>query len=164
MFKLNLDDLQSFFSLIESGKSIKVAAALNRLNPNTVYRWINEGERNLLDNDDLDIPLNEFATFVTELRYRQAKFINNTMDYFKGIADTDPKLWNAYMAILEKQHPAEYGKQQKIEMEHSSKQTAKITIEVVNGEDYMRLRNGTIDDTLKLIAQDIIEYEDTGTQ
>lgn len=113
--KLTDEITQVMCNLISAGVPPYRAAILAGIHPDTYYNWRKKANKNPLHK-------NKWTEFFGEIEAAKAKAIKTSLKIIQGSDD-----WRAHAWLLEKIDKEDFGKQEKIELEHSGKVDSQVT-------------------------------------
>lgn len=117
--KLTPKLIKKMSALVQNGAKLKDACSLLKISESTYYKWLEEAE----DEENTDPLLQEFSL---EMKHAEAK--NKQFNIVKIQKD---KSWRAAAWWLEKKYPDEFGKEERIITENTTRADVKFVKEAV---------------------------------
>lgn len=94
---------------IREGNTLKYSVQSQGITEQTFYNWMEKGEKS-------KSKTGKFFEFFESIKKAREEGKNNLV---KGIQKHGQNNWQALAWLLERMHPQEFGRQQRVEMEHS---------------------------------------------
>ena len=97
---------------IRKGQPKRIAFSVARVNPQTVWDWITQGKR-------FPETYPEYVKLAEDIEQAQDEAIADRLALIQGAAESDPKHWTAAAWQLERMHPDQFGRRDRVEVEAS---------------------------------------------
>jgi len=119
MTKFNPETCQQIIEGVKAGYPLKTAAAIAGISKSTFYNWIQRGKER---------KTGKYVDFLDSLK--KAKEFNKAYHIDRIRTASDKGNWQASAWYLERVYPNEFGRRNRVEMEHSGEIKQKGKIEV----------------------------------
>jgi transposase-like protein len=143
--KLTLELTEIICESLEAGNYVKTACLAAGISEETYYKWIKRGEEAKRKN--------KFSEFLESIKEAKAK---GEERHVYLISKAGERYWQASAYLLERMYPDRWGKQTKMEMEHSGEvkqeHKGKVDIEITPIDEFNRIMDESLDN---------LETEDT---
>lgn len=130
-------DLRSrLIAHVAEGCSVAAACRLERISPETVGAWIQQGHRDALDYDKYNCPLTAYAEFYYDIKQAEAQWEAALVKQILE-AGKEKKDWRAFKWLLRHRFPERYGRRPRQDNVQPPREVA-INIVEVDGEEWQR--------------------------
>jgi hypothetical protein len=97
---------------IRKGQPKRIAFSVARVNPQTVWDWLAQGKR-------FPNTYPEYVRLAEDIEQAQDEAIADRLALIQAAAESDPKNWTAAAWQLERMHPDQFGRRDRVEVEAS---------------------------------------------
>lgn len=129
MTKFDSNTCHKIIQALEAGNYQKTAAALAGVSENTFYRWMDRGK---------NAKSGKYREFCESVKRAEEKAKAYHLQQIRKASENGS--WQASAWYLERKHPSEWGRQQRIEMDAQIKADVKGTVQVQTETRLQRLR------------------------
>jgi hypothetical protein len=95
---------------VRKGQPKRIAFSVARVNPQTVWDWLGQGKR-------FPETYPEYVKLAEDIEQAQDEAIADRLALIQAAAESDPKNWTAAAWQLERMHPDQFGRRERVEVE-----------------------------------------------